>query len=383
MNNSLKLVMAVFNPIQFDGRVKRAAETLSTDFDITLLSPPTSREESTGLPEKINLQRGWLLWKRWPTGVTLAAFWFQLLYIILSKRPKVIYVHDFYLPFPGLLAAKLVRAKCIYDAHELIIPCAGVPMSLRDTVYYRLERISASNFDLVIAANPERAVLMQEHYNLKTEPLSVLNISKPTTGSVSKGDLLERFPALRKRVGERIVVYMGDIALARGLGTLIAAFDRLSENIRLVVVGDGPDRISLQQKYLEKDIYRIQFLGAVPQLWIQDILSLCDLGVLIYSMQGLNNYYCSPNKIFEYTQADIPVVATAQPPLVSMIKAFEIGAIAGREGVAAEADDFVSAIIEVLDRYEFYQLHISAFVDEHKMTTEQQKLRSAATGLCK
>ena len=38
-DKKIKVLMAVFNPIEFDGRVKRAAETLNNEFHVTLFCP--------------------------------------------------------------------------------------------------------------------------------------------------------------------------------------------------------------------------------------------------------------------------------------------------------------------------------------------------------
>lgn len=369
--------MAVFNPIEFDGRVKRSAATLNKDYQVILFCPVSMKSTKLDLPGEIAIKRGWLSWKEYPTSVSLVIFWVQFIYIALAERPKIVYSHDFYLPFPGLLAAKLVGALSIYDAHELIIPNPPDPMSLRDRIYYWTEKVSVRHHDLVIAANPERAKLMKDHYELITLPTAIRNVSKLTLGSIDRTLLLKNYSDLRRENDEKFIIYMGYVALQRGLSAVIGALDDLPENISLIVVGDGPDRLMLQERHSAQSSgkKRVRLLGAIPQLLIQDVLSLCDVGVLVYSMVGLNNYYCSPNKIFEYTQAGLPVVTTAQPPLVTMLNEYNIGRLAGTKEKTAQPMDFAVAIREVFEVRADLIKNIPTFLAKNTLDSEQERLQ--------
>lgn len=375
-SGTLKVLMVVFNPIEYDGRVKRAAETLNKNFQVILFCPVSLNKSKNDLPKEISIRRAWLPWKKWPTSLSLAFFWLQFILWAVAIRPKIIYSHDFYLPFMGIIAAKLVRAKSIYDAHELIIPTSLTKISIRDRIYYWMEKVSIGYYDLVIAANRERAELMKKHYALAILPTPIRNISKPTLGSVEWSILLEQYPDLRRSNDENLIVYMGDVSLERGLGNLIDSLDFLPSEMALIVVGDGPDRIFLQEKYSSESSgkSRVRLLGPVPQSWIQDILNLCDVGVLVYSMEGLNNFYCSPNKIFEYTQAGLPVVTTAQPTLLAMVKQYNIGRVVGTIEQAAQPKHFAEAIHGVFEAYTELKENIPKFLAKHSQVDEQRRL---------
>lgn len=378
------MVMAVFNPISYDGRVKRAMEALSSDFDITLLSPVTFDTQrnyapKTEKPDSLRLINGWLLWEKWPTSFALVVFWLQLIGLVILKRPGIVYVHDYYLPLPGFVAARIVRARCIYDAHELIIPNDGRKTSFRNKTFYWLEKLVVSRFDLVLAANDERATLMRDYYTLNTKPVSILNVTKPTLGSVAIGLIEEKFPELLKSEDERLVVYMGDVSLTRGLSVFLEALQVLPPNIRMIIIGSGPDLKWLKERH--QSYGRVSFLGQLPQLWVQDVLSFCDLGVLMYPMDGLNNYFCSPNKIFEYTQAGIPVITSAQPSLQTIVSRFEIGVAVGIDHGDIRPKDIGDAIMTVFKDYEWYISHLPSFVAQFNLQEEQKKLRDAVRGL--
>lgn len=374
---SEKILMAVFNPIDFDGRVKRSVETLSQEMNLTLFCPAIGSTGDLDLPESVVIKRALMRWKVWPTVVALAVFWLQFIYLSFIIRPKIIYAHDYYLSFPGLIAAKLTRALSIYDAHELIIPDPNVSMSIRNKFFYLLEKISIQSYDLVFSANEERSKLMKSHYELQYLPTPILNVSKPTlTNNCS--DLLERFPQLQRDDYDCFVVYMGDVSLKRGLAQVIDSFQQLPSNFSLIIIGSGTDYDSLEKRFNASEIKnrRVRMLGSVPQLLIQDLLNLCDIGLVIYSMEGLNNYYCSPNKIYEYTQAGLPVVATAQPPLVNIIEKYKIGKIAGEDGLQAGAVEFATAIKFVFSNYNELVSNIPFFLNKNTLESQQNILRS-------
>jgi len=373
------LLMAVFNPIEFDGRVKRAAETLSKKYNVVIFCPKKIGSIGLGLPKYILIKRSWLNWQTLPTWISLFLFWLQLTFIAFFMRPKILYVHDFYLSLPGLFNGKALRIKTIYDAHELIIPNRKTKRSWRDKFYYSLEKISIKGFDVVISANLERAKIMKRHYQLEELPVIIRNISKPTLGDMSVNTLIDSYPILNKLDEELFVVYMGDISLDRGLREVIDATAYLPEKIFLVVVGDGPDLVRIRAEVsLNKELRgRIRFLGSIPQGWIQDILSICDLGVVVYSMNGLNNFYCSPNKVYEYAQAGIPMISTSQPPLVDIIKRYKIGSVAYGSGSYPNAREFSVAIQEALENHDEYTNNLQLFLKENNVIDEQKKLLEA------
>lgn len=368
--------MVVFNPIEFDGRVKRAAEALNKAYQLIVFCPASEKTSENDLPEEIGIRRAWLPWKKWPTSLSLPVFWLQFVFLSAIIRPKLIYSHDFYLPLPGIFAAKLIRAKSIYDAHELIISEQGQQKSLRQRFFYWCERISIGRYDLVVAANNERAKLMKIHYALNTMPTPIRNVSKPTLGNVDCARIIETYPQLLREKDEQFIVYMGDVSLKRGLANVIESLSYLPNNISLVVIGDGPDWDKLREIAIRinRRQQRLRLLGAIPQRWIQDALSLCDVGVLTYSLEGLNNVYCSPNKLFEYTQAGLPVVSTAQPTLEDMIGKYGLGSIVGENNRSAEPWEYAEAVINVLNDHQSLKANLAAFVSQNSVEVEQKHL---------
>jgi glycosyltransferase involved in cell wall biosynthesis len=71
---------------------------------------------------------------------------------------------------------------------------------------------------------------------------------------------------------------------------------------------------------------RVHFTEGVPLAELLSYTAGADLGAIAYRNVGLNNYYTSPNKLFEYCAAGVPVVASRFPELVKVVEGLGIGA---------------------------------------------------------
>ena len=110
------------------------------------------------------------------------------------------------------------------------------------------------------------------------------------------------------------VGFVGTLKPWHGVANLLAAFAKVykqTQNSRLKIVGDGPEREKLEQT-IETDFPNltsaIDWTGAVPSKEIPRLLQSMDVAVAPYPK--LDSFYFSPLKIFEYMAAGLPVVAS-------------------------------------------------------------------------
>ena len=283
-------------------------------------------------------------------------------------RPAVVHAHDIFAALPGWLAARIARARLVYDAHEFIIPQPDLRLSMRSRLFYRLERWTVLRADLVIAANDERAELMREHYSLPRTPLVVRNIPPLPPAPRAEDEVLRDYPQLsRKRDGVVRLVYQGDVSLGRGIGSFAAAMDLLGDGFELIVVGDGPDLDRLR----ETAGTNVLLLGQVPRADLNDILSLCDIGIVAYSFESLNNVYCAPNKLYEYAQAGLPVIATAQPTLRAVVEQFGIGMVVERDSAP---EQIAASLRELAGAIDGCRSNLPKLLSAHRWEDERERL---------
>lgn len=369
-----KILMAVYNPIEVDGRVKRISESLSRSFDLNLLCVKGVGEFKTSHYLIVRVKSD----PRVSRVLRLFSFWVSMLRYAIKIKPDIIYAHDFFLPMAGWVISRLVGAKFVYDAHELIVPAGDKSLSKNENLFYKLESLVIKKADLIIAANPERSVVMMEHYGLVKLPTSVGNIPPIPQSSLNDRKITELFPDLKKNnPGDMHILYMGDICLERGLQVILDAFEFLPPHFKLFFVGVGPDFESL--KAIASD--RFKLIGQISHDKLFDVIRQTDIGYVTYSMKGLNNILCAPNKVFEYAQAGLPMVTTCQPTIKNMFSKYPVGELVGCDRNQVKPEQVADAIQLIAKNIERYKGNIPAFLADYRWENESKKLIAAVEAL--
>lgn len=307
------ILMAVYNAIEVDARVIRAAETLAMNsFKVTVISCNSNKNYSNNLFENI-------IYTSKRNGPSLLiGFWYYVINYCLRNKRNIdcFYMHDYFMPYIGKLVKLTTRKPFIYDAHELLFQKKRKGYSLREKFFLLLEKVSIHDADLVISANNERLKIIRRIYRLKNV-ISVGNISKRK--EVTIVPIQER---------DKLIVYQGILSEERNISLYIRVLKLLPEDIKLKLIGNGPDLLyykKLVEELCLKD--RVIFTGKIPYNQLLEESAKCRIGIVNYLMDDLNNYYCSPNKLFEYIQANIPVICSPQPFLIDSVKKYHIGEI--------------------------------------------------------
>ena len=375
--------MPVYNEIGYDGRVLRAAECLAEKHSVTLFSVNSHKGYSN---PNFSLRTVSLAWFSSRGLLRWAYYSLLLLIAALRTRPDIVYAHDYFVAFPARIAAAMTGAVLIYDSHELIIPEKGKTLGRRDGFFYRHEKRTLPRAALVIAANPERAELMREHYGLAEAPLAINNITPAPVGTPGPDEALRRYPALQRgQDGLVRLVFQGFISAERGVVASIAALAQLPEQFELVLVGGGPpeDIAAMHAAIAEYGVdQRVTYLGRVPRDDLHDILQCCDIGIVYYFSRSLNQLYCAPNKIYEYAQAGLPMISSCQPPLRPVHEKYGISELVGCGGDEAERliTDLAKASQTIADDLDRYRKMIPAFLAENQWEREAETAQKTKVG---
>jgi glycosyltransferase involved in cell wall biosynthesis len=115
------------------------------------------------------------------------------------------------------------------------------------------------------------------------------------------------------------VLYQGHIGAENCLEELIQGVIACDFPIRLTLAGTGSptylERLQrLYEPYFQAKI--VSYAGFLERARLKDLFGEHDLGVAFYSDKfGPNNYWCVPNKLFEYLSFNLPVVCSKNPSL--------------------------------------------------------------------
>jgi glycosyltransferase involved in cell wall biosynthesis len=215
------------------------------------------------------------------------------------------------LPFVARIAKKK-KAKLIYDAHEFYVESDVAHTQMYKVILRAYERRYISYADVVVTINPSISEKLADIYKLEKKPEVIYNIPKTNLFSTSTTSTKNGIVSL---------VYSGRFVKDRGLPELVLAMEHLSNKFVLYLQGYGPlepelkglvDSHKLNQKVI--------FVEPVQMHDTVDSLRSYDIGVIPYQPVNVNNYLCTPNKIFEYMQAGLVIVCSDLPELKRIIK---------------------------------------------------------------
>jgi glycosyltransferase involved in cell wall biosynthesis len=250
----------------------------------------------------------------------------------------VIHCHDLdTLPTAVAVRDKLVPpARLIYDSHELF-PFQFPRGDKRQRYWSRLEETYIRAADLVITVNASIAQELAQLYSI-TPPEIVYN-SYGTQGNVAPLDEQAFLQHFRATPGGFRVMFQGGFVGEKNLYNLVRAFQRFDNSVQLFLLGDGPIAADLHKLCRTQHIGNVFFGPWVPQEELLRYIAHAHLGVIPYSGSTiLNNLYCTPNKLFEFIEAVVPICASDLPELRRIVAGNGIGGVYPMEDAEAIAD---------------------------------------------
>ncbi len=247
---------------------------------------------------------------------------------------RVYHASDLFV-LPALAAAARSRQRRLaYDARELYPHSFGtVGKPWASWTWRQVEGHYARRADQVFTVNASIARWMAASYGIM-EPTILHNVpdAPPPLGN---SDVLRRRTGLAD--GVPIALYQGALLPHRGLPTLVDAVARVDE-LALVLMGSGPLRLTLERQIDRLGLAGRAFLiDPVPPGALLETTASATIGVVTLDDACLSYRYALPNKLFEYLQAGLPVVASDLPELRAVVAPHQVGLLTPPGDAAAIA----------------------------------------------
>jgi glycosyltransferase involved in cell wall biosynthesis len=410
-----KVAMFVFNNLDHDARVHRQAEALAQAGHqvriYAFFSPPCRAHErfSAGyevfrLDHRSSLDRSWSEWfPRRPKPVTEVARPLDLpssapvrrpcppplprhlpLHSSPQRRshrsfvrqvnrewwraacpwkPDLCQAHD----LDALWAAQATSLSCgaalLYDCHEIWSEQHFLADREEIVFWNQWEARLAPSVDGWITVNRSLAQVFSARYG--AEVLPVHNCPRRQALQLDRrGRLKEQFE------GRPVALFSGSFQASRGLEEMVAAA-MLQKEVALVLQGFGPQEAGLR-RLAEQYRSPVTFLPKVPYAQLTEMCCQADIGVMPALPDCLNSYYCSPNKIFDYMMAGLPVVATDLPEMAALVEQCHNGLLYD----AFSPQDLARALVELAHHPERAQMaQNSRFWAENTYNWETESLK--------
>jgi glycosyltransferase involved in cell wall biosynthesis len=231
----------------------------------------------------------------------------------IRKKPDIVHCHDTLVLPIGVIVKIITGARLVYDAHELESDRNGLS-KLQGRLTLWVEKILWRFIDTLIVVSPS----IQKWYceTLGPKKSTVILNAPLFLKNDDGGDnyLRDKFSIAR---GTKIFIYVGILGDGRGLDLITQAF--IDENVSSHVVFLGYGDLSEDLKKLAEKHPNLHVHDAVPHSQVVPIVKSADFGLCLIQNVSLSDYYCLPNKLFEYCFAGVPVLASDFPDIRSVI----------------------------------------------------------------
>jgi glycosyltransferase involved in cell wall biosynthesis len=115
-------------------------------------------------------------------------------------------------------------------------------------------------------------------------------------------------------------IYTGAHGPANGLGLLLDAASKVADlDLDIVLVGGGVDKPALMARAEREGLEHVHFLDPVPKSEIPDLLAAADLGLHVLADVPLFHSAVSPNKVFDYMAAGLPVLTNCHGVVADVV----------------------------------------------------------------
>ena len=351
------ILLSVTNDLATDQRVHRVATTLTKNgAKVTLVG----RLLKNSLP----LNRGYktyrmrLLFTKGP--FFYAEYNVRLFLYLAFSRVDILVANDLDTLPANYLVSVLRRKKIVYDTHEYF---CGVPelqdRKLVQAIWRKIEQFIFPRLIYIYTVNISIALLYEEEYGKKIDIVRNVPMRIERDNWPGRSDL--GLPEDKK-----IILLQGaGININRGAEEALRAVLYLN-NVILLIIGGGDVINTLKMMASEMELgEKVIFKPKMPYDELICYTRLADIGLSLDKDTNINYRYSLPNKLFDYIQAQIPVLCSNLVEVVNVVNTWQIGKI-----VESHEPKYLASIIrEMLENI-------------HQINMWKKNLAKAAEELC-
>ena len=320
-NAGKRVILSVISDLVTDQRVHRTALALHRKgLKVTLVG--RKLKQSPILEKREYSTKRFKLW--WEQGpLFYATFNVRLFFYLLWNKADVLVANDLDTLPANYLASGIQKNVLYYDSHEYFTEVPELVSRPRiQAIWKRIERWILPGIKHMYTVNDSIAGLYGMEYKKKVGV--VRNVPFRIQGAIKSND--------RKSLGlpadKKIFIFQGSgINVHRGAEEVLLAMQH-TQGLLLLFVGGGDVIDFLKSETLRLKLSdKVMFVPRQSMEKLREYTRLADVGLSLDKDTNLNYKYSLPNKLFDYIQAEIPVLVSDLPELRTIVDKYAIGKI--------------------------------------------------------
>lgn len=371
MPKKKKIIISVTNDLVADNRVNKVANSLiKFGFDVLLVGRIT--KGSLPISRIYKTKRFRLLFNK--GAMFYACYNIRLFFFLIFTKADIFMSNDLDTLPANFLASKIRNKKLVYDSHEYFTEVPELvnrPKIKR--IWERIEKYILPKIKNTYTVCGSIAGVYKEKYCIEMKVVRNVPECNKQINPIETDYLKE----LSK---QKIILYQGAVNMGRGIEEVIEAMQYV-ENARFVIVGDGDvteDAKKLVSKFYLK--HKVFFIGKVPIEELVAYTQKATIGISLEKNIGLNYYYALPNKLFDYINANVPVLASRLPEIENVVKTYDIGCFIENHNPKHIAEK-INFMLHSPEKMQVWKENLKKASDELCWENEEKVLKDIYTNL--
>lgn len=293
--------------------------------------------------------------------------------VAVKLKPDVVHCHDCLTLPAGYYVKKKLGIPLIYDAHEIYEAAAARMVGITD-YYARIHKKYLRHVDGFICVNDSAALYYQHAYPGVAKPVVIRNAIQLSPAEPYDGRLHD---AAGLPEDTRILLYQGGFSEGRGLPILVRSASMLPDGWALVMMGWGPLAGSLKQIAAQaamrsgRDDDKVRFIPPAPQKELKSWTQGATLGIIPYEGKMLNHWIATPNKLWEYPSAGVPLIVQPFPEMRRVVMTYHCGWTLPETLTASGIADLVASLSD--EQIAQARLGCMRFIEADNWTARYEK----------